>query len=306
MVMLNIGEFARIGQVSPRMLRHYDEIGLLKPNFVDPRTAYRSYEVGQLGRLHRLIALRDLGFTLDQILQVLDAEPSVEQSGECSSFARPRSNGTSTQSKSAYAVWMHISEHLKGASQCPASTSQSSRPILSEFRDLSVASGFGHENLGPIFGRLVPKLLVHLGSSNARPGIMISWYEDPSDDGSVVLHAGFDIGDQIVVEVDGFEVVDLPSITVASYFHRGPLNHIADVYEALVSWIEDSGYRLTGGAASCTTNGMTRTQSTVSPNSRCQSHLDAAGSRSDLRPCQSHHRGSVSHPTTGMLSLATR
>ena len=48
-VMLNIGEFARIGQVSPRMLRHYDEIGLLKPNFVDPRTAYRSYEVGAVG-----------------------------------------------------------------------------------------------------------------------------------------------------------------------------------------------------------------------------------------------------------------
>ena len=64
----------------------------------------------------------------------------------------------------------------------------------------AVASGFGHENLGPIFGRLVPELLVHLGSANTRPGIMISWYEDSSDDGSVVLHAGFDIGDQTAPE----------------------------------------------------------------------------------------------------------
>ena len=43
--MLSIGAFARIGRVSPRMLRHYDEIGLLQPERVDEATGYRSYEV---------------------------------------------------------------------------------------------------------------------------------------------------------------------------------------------------------------------------------------------------------------------
>ena len=245
--MLNIGEFARIGQVSPRMLRHYDEIGLLKPNFVDSRTAYRSYEVGQLGRLHRLIALRDLGFTLDQILQVLDAEPSVEQ---LRGMLQLRQAQIERDVEEEQVRLRRVDAHLRALE---GSIAMSSLDVAIKPTDpvrvvatSAVASGFGHENLGPIFGRLVPKLLVHLGSSNARPGIMISWYEDPSDDGSVVVHAGFDIGDQIVLEVDGFEVVDLPSITVASYFHRGPLDHIADVYEALVSWIEDSGYQLTG------------------------------------------------------------
>src|SRR6516165_3613079 len=76
--MLNIGEFARLGQVSPRMLRHYDEIGLLRPKEVDPHSGYRSYEVAQLGRLHRLLALRDLGFSLEQIHDLLDDDPSVE------------------------------------------------------------------------------------------------------------------------------------------------------------------------------------------------------------------------------------
>ena len=47
--MLNIGDFARVGQVSPRMLRHYDETLLLKPNRVDRQTGYWSYEVAQLG-----------------------------------------------------------------------------------------------------------------------------------------------------------------------------------------------------------------------------------------------------------------
>jgi DNA-binding transcriptional MerR regulator len=55
--MLNIGEFARLGQVSPRMLRHYDRLGLLVPDRVDPDSGYRSYGVAQLVRLHRLLAL---------------------------------------------------------------------------------------------------------------------------------------------------------------------------------------------------------------------------------------------------------
>src|ERR1700684_3369715 len=76
--MLNIGEFARLGQVSPRMLRHYDQLGLLKPERVDPETGYRSYGVQQLVRLHRLVALRDLGFTLEQIGDLLDGEPPLE------------------------------------------------------------------------------------------------------------------------------------------------------------------------------------------------------------------------------------
>jgi DNA-binding transcriptional MerR regulator len=77
--MLTIGDFARLGQVSPRMLRHYDEIGLLSPDRVDPATGYRYYTAHQLARLHRVVALRDLGFNLDQIGPVLDEELTVDE-----------------------------------------------------------------------------------------------------------------------------------------------------------------------------------------------------------------------------------
>ena len=77
--MLNIGEFARLGQVSPRMLRHYDRLGLLAPERVDPDSGYRSYGVHQLARLHRLLALRDLGVTLEQNGDLLDGEVPLEQ-----------------------------------------------------------------------------------------------------------------------------------------------------------------------------------------------------------------------------------
>jgi DNA-binding transcriptional MerR regulator len=70
--MFSIGEFARLGAVSIRTLRHYDEIGLLPPAEVDPVTGYRSYPAKQLRQLNRIVALKDLGLTLGQIRRFLD------------------------------------------------------------------------------------------------------------------------------------------------------------------------------------------------------------------------------------------
>jgi DNA-binding transcriptional MerR regulator/effector-binding domain-containing protein len=69
--MFSIGEFARMGTVSVRTLRHYDEIGLLRPAHVDPETGYRGYSADQLGQLNRIIALKDLGFSLTQTGKLL-------------------------------------------------------------------------------------------------------------------------------------------------------------------------------------------------------------------------------------------
>jgi DNA-binding transcriptional MerR regulator len=70
--MLSIGEFARLAGVSVRMLRHYDQLGLLRPQRVDPFSGYRSYTAAQLDRANRLVALKDLGFTLEQVGAMLD------------------------------------------------------------------------------------------------------------------------------------------------------------------------------------------------------------------------------------------
>nr|MDT0663780.1 helix-turn-helix domain-containing protein [Micromonospora sp. DSM 115978] len=77
--MFTIGDFARHGRVSVRMLRHYDAIGLLRPAHVDPSSGYRFYEAAQLARLNRVVALKDLGFTLAQVHSILDEQVSTEQ-----------------------------------------------------------------------------------------------------------------------------------------------------------------------------------------------------------------------------------
>lgn len=69
--MFKIGEFSRLGQVSVRMLRHYDQLGLLNPSQTDKFTGYRYYTLDQLSRLHRIIALKELGISLEEIARLL-------------------------------------------------------------------------------------------------------------------------------------------------------------------------------------------------------------------------------------------
>jgi DNA-binding transcriptional MerR regulator len=70
--MFRIGEFSRIARVSARLLRFYDELGLLKPAHADPQTGYRYYSADQLNGLNRITVLKGLGFTLEQIGPILD------------------------------------------------------------------------------------------------------------------------------------------------------------------------------------------------------------------------------------------
>ena len=69
--MLKIGDFSKLSRVSIRMLRHYDEIGLLKPAETDPFTDYRYYSEAQLPTVCRITALRDMGFSLGEVRAIL-------------------------------------------------------------------------------------------------------------------------------------------------------------------------------------------------------------------------------------------
>jgi DNA-binding transcriptional MerR regulator len=69
--MFKIGDFSKLGQVSVRMLRHYDKLGLLTPGHIDKWTGYRYYTIEQLARLNRIVALNGLGLTLQQIADLL-------------------------------------------------------------------------------------------------------------------------------------------------------------------------------------------------------------------------------------------
>jgi len=245
--MLSIGDFARLGQVSPRMLRHYDEIGLLRPERVDRATGYRSYGAHQLTRLHRLVALRDLGFNLDQMGPVLDEELTVE---ELRGMLRMRQAQIEATVEEEQARLRRVEAHLRALEE--SDTVNVSDIVIKSTQPLRMAEatatafGFGNENLGPVFAQVLPEVMVALGRSGVRPGMSIAHYEEYAEDDSVVVHAGFEIGDQAFAATEKVTIVELPVIRVAAVVHHGPMDSIVSTYEGLIRWIEDSGHRMTG------------------------------------------------------------
>ena len=69
--MFKIGEFSRLVRVSPRMLRHYEKCGLFFPAAIDKYTGYRQYSAGQIPLLTDIIMLRDAGFSIEEIGDIL-------------------------------------------------------------------------------------------------------------------------------------------------------------------------------------------------------------------------------------------
>jgi len=115
---------------------------------------------------------------------------------------------------------------------------------LDELR--GTAAALNPEHIGPVFGQFAPRLAEHIQQAGGRPGMLVGYYDDPREDGSVDVHVGFEIGAQDVPSDGEIEVLDLPVIEVASLVHRGSMEGVVPVYEALIRWVEDSGFRLAG------------------------------------------------------------
>jgi DNA-binding transcriptional MerR regulator len=246
--MLNIGEFARLGQVSPRMLRHYDEIGLLTPERVDAASGYRLYSVHQLGRLHRIVALRDMDFALEQIREVLAEDLPVEQLRGMLRLRRAQIELTVGEEQERL---RRVEAHLRALEGTDAVDVQDI--VIKRTQPIRVAQatagGLTHADIGSAFGRLLPAVMAHLESVGAKPGITVGVYEDDggaAPEGEIVLQAGFEVGEQDVPDNDTVRVVDVPVVEVAAAVYHGGDDGIVAAWEALVRWIEDSGYRLVG------------------------------------------------------------
>ncbi|WP_314588114.1 MerR family transcriptional regulator [Paenibacillus terrigena] len=77
--MFKISEFSKISQLSVKTLRYYDQMNLLKPAHIDKFTSYRYYSADQLFELHRILAFKELGFSLEQIRQMMSEHIPIEQ-----------------------------------------------------------------------------------------------------------------------------------------------------------------------------------------------------------------------------------
>jgi DNA-binding transcriptional MerR regulator len=246
--MFTIGDFASHGRVSVRMLRHYDAIGLLRPAAVDPASGYRWYEAGQLTRLNRLVALKDLGFTLEQVRSILDEKVSVE---ELRGMLRLRQAELQARIAGDAARLAQVEARLRIIERegvMPADEVQVKRIPAVRVAELSgIAADFEPESITPVIGPLYDELIRRLERAGVTPtGAPVAWYEDATDGDGVVVHAGMPV-DVERGGAHGLQVVDLPAIERAATIpHHGSMDGVMPTVQALARWIEANGYRSAG------------------------------------------------------------
>jgi DNA-binding transcriptional MerR regulator len=246
--MFSIGDFARHGRVSVRMLRHYDATGLLQPAHVDRVTGYRSYEAEQLSRLNRIVALKDLGFTLQQVQSILDEKVGVEG---LRGMLRLRQADLQSQIATDTSRLAQVEARLQiieSEGAMPTDDVQIKRIREVRVAEISAsAAGFDPESIGPVAGPLYDELCDRLERAGLTPsGPAIAYYEDLPDGDRILVHATLPVNADHRDDYD-FSIVDLPEIErAATIVHRGSMDTVMSTIQTLAGWIEASGYRSIG------------------------------------------------------------
>ncbi|WP_067825627.1 MerR family transcriptional regulator [Actinomadura kijaniata] len=245
--MFTIGDFARHGQVSVRMLRHYDALGLLRPARVDPATGYRYYEAAQLTRLNRVLALKDLGFTLEQVRDILDDKVTAE---ELRGMLRLRQAELHQRLAAETARLTRVEARLRlieSEGHMPADDIViKSLPAVRVAELTATAGGFAPEEISPVIRPLYEELFRRLEAAGITPaGPSIAYY-DQREDGTVTVHAGATVNADPDRARD-FAVVDLPAVAeAATIVHRGDMDDVSPTHQALARWIADNDRRTAG------------------------------------------------------------
>ena len=276
--MVNIGDFARLGGVSTRMLRHYDAIGVLKPATVDPHSGRRSYNVAQLPVLNRLIALKGLGFSLDEVgvllaegvdpvqlqgmlrLRQAEFERRVRRDRHALDRVRARLRLIEQETHvTARIETKQVDALILGAlsANAPDASRQSTGSVVQSLfgaviermdaaaadRTTPVAHYVPHSGPGTVPdsgpGTVPDSLAGRDSGSGAGAGSGADSHSGAGSGAEVRVTAGYAVP---AGSVPGLDTYSLPPATVASTIHEGPMAGIAAAYQALAQWAEANGH----------------------------------------------------------------
>ncbi|MEV7190194.1 MerR family transcriptional regulator [Streptomyces sp. NPDC093510] len=249
--MFTIGDFAGHGRVSVRMLRHYDAVGLLRPARVDPSTGYRYYEAAQLARLNRVIALKDLGFTLDQVRSILDEEIGTEELRGMLRLRRAELRSAAAEAAARMARVEARLRSIESEGTMPADdVVVTSLPPVRVVELTATAATFEPQDIGPVVGPLFAELCRRLDEAGVTPaGPGIARYEQEPGEDPVTVRAAI----PVTGGAGGLPTVEVPGVPLAAtVIHHGPMDGVLATAQALDQWIDAHAHRPLGLAREVT------------------------------------------------------
>jgi DNA-binding transcriptional MerR regulator len=241
--MIRIGDFSKFSRVSIKTLRFYDEMGLLKPIDVDRFTGYRYYEFDQLSRLYRILALKDLGFSLEEIGRLLEDNLSAEQMRGMLKLRQAEIRQRVEEEEERLErveLWLRQIEQENYMSKYDV--------VIKKVEPLKVASVRGVVPKPPDQRPLWDELIAYLNGQGAKMiGPPFAIYHDPEfKERDWDIEVCMPLAEELA-SANSVKVYELPGAEkMACVVHAGPFATIGQAYDALAKWIDQNGYRIVG------------------------------------------------------------
>lgn len=231
-----IGLFSKMNHITIKALRHYDELGLLKPSYTDTFTGYRYYTSEQLPILHQILALREMGFTLEEIKKVQEGASEKQ---------------LLLQKKSE--LLKKIAEDTLKLSQIESYLSSeqvesSYHIIIKTLPEVIVASmRCMMPNYGALFD-IVPPMgeeMERLGCECAIPEYCFNIYHDGEYKEENIDVEICEAVTEMKEDSDKLKFKVIPKVeTAACVLHKGAYEGFPKAYNAVLRFVEENGYEI--------------------------------------------------------------
>lgn len=241
--MLKIGEFSKLSRVSIRMLRHYDEIGLLAPETIDPFTGYRYYSEAQLLAVGRITALKEMGFSLagvSALLACYDDRAALERQ---LLLRRAELLEEAEEARRRLRLLDTAIERLRKDETMKYDVTVKTIPERHVASVRQVIPSYDREgDLWHIFCRETARM--HL--QDGDPALCFGVYHDGE-----YRESDVDVEIQKTVkgsypDTEHVRFKTVPAVQVASAIFRGGYDQIGEVNTAVAAWVRDNGYEFDG------------------------------------------------------------
>lgn len=243
--MYRIGIFSKMNKITIKTLRHYDEIGLFKPSYVDEMTGYRYYSSSQLPRLYKILALKSIGFSLSEISSAIEQDGNLDDMIE---FLERKKDQILNKIEEEELKLYHLQAYLKTLKL--EGIKMKYNVILKELPEVIVASMRTIIPNYDAYYRIYPEMGEYMRKQNVQcrvPEYCFTIYHDgeykEADIDVEICEAVTAYGkDSDKVKFRRIEKVE----KAACVLHKGPYSTIGRAYGELMKWIEENGYKVIG------------------------------------------------------------
>jgi effector-binding domain-containing protein len=242
--MFKIGDFSRLSRISVKALRYYDEIGLLKPVKVDQFTSYRYYSADQLPRLNYIVALKNMGLSLEEVAKLINNDLTGCQMRDILIIRKGELQQRVTEDQGRLELVEKLLKQIEKEGAMPdyQVTIKKVKPLLvASVRDVLPVYG----DIGRLYGEIFKYLGRKMIFKPAGPVMMIG-HDGEYKESDVDVEAAVPIGKEIPGS-GRVKVYELPGLEQAACIvHKGRYEDIGEAYKALMAWIESNGYQIAG------------------------------------------------------------